>query len=227
MATVFLRLLPTVPLTLFFVVISFVLGFFFAMLLAAMKLSRFFPLRLLATAYITFIRCAPSVVILFLAFFGLPLALSAVGIHVEEAGSNVFTIFTLTLIASGIMAEMIRAAYLAVSPGQYEAAVSVGLAPFQALIKVVAPQALYIALPNFGNMAVALLHESSLAYLIGTIDIIGRANIMSMSAYGAKSVSIYLVVAMIYWLLSTLIGNGVDLMVSRYGRAFDAVAART
>jgi L-cystine transport system permease protein len=226
LATVFLRLLPTVPLTLLLVALSFVIGFFFAILIAWMKLSKVWLFSLIANAYITFIRCTPPVIILFLSFFGLSLALAAIGIHVGETNSGAYAVFTLTLLAAGTMAEMMRAAYQAVNPGQYAAAVSVGLTPFQAFLKVVAPQALRIALPNFGNMLTALLHESSLAYLIGVIDVLGRANILSMSTFGSKSVVIYFAVTLIYWALSSIIGKGIDLLVARYDRAFDHVTAR-
>jgi L-cystine transport system permease protein len=126
----------------------------------------------------------------------------------------------MTLMASGTMAEMLRAAFLAVDMGQYEAAVSVGLKPHMALLSVVFPQAFFIALPNLGNMIIALLHESSLAYLIGTIDVVGRATILTANSYGLRAVSIYTVVMLIYWGLTVILSRVVDVLVSRAERAY-------
>jgi L-cystine transport system permease protein len=218
-AEVFGKLLPYVPVTLLLTAASFAQGLVLALFVTAMKLSKLRILRALATAYITAIRCTPSVIIFFLAFFGLPILLSSLGIRVGKTSSVACSIFALTLMGGGIMAEMLRAAYLSVDKFQFEGAVSVGLTPFQALRTVVLPQAVFIALPNLGNMVVALLQESSLAYLIGTIDVIGRATIVSATGYGINAVSIYLVVTLIYWGIAVALGRIIELLLVWLGRS--------
>ncbi|MDR3164087.1 MAG: ABC transporter permease subunit [Synergistaceae bacterium] len=225
MLSVFVKLLPRIPVTLMLTGFSFALGFVFAAGIAFLKLRGNLPLRILAGAFITIIRCTPPVILFFLVFFGLPVLLSVFGVAVKSTDSNLSAVIAMTLMASGIMAEMLRAAFLSVDGGQYEAAVSVGLTPCAALLSVVFPQAFFIALPNLGNMIIALLHESSLAYLIGAIDVVGRAAILTSNSYGLKAASIYTVVTLIYWGLTVLLSWIVDVLVLRTGRANTLVTA--
>ncbi|RKJ40645.1 ABC transporter permease subunit, partial [Butyricicoccus sp. 1XD8-22] len=103
------------------------------------------------------------------------------------------------------MAEVIRSAYLAVDKGQYEAAVSVGLTPFQAMRRIIFPQAVVIALPNFGNGLISVLQEGALAYTIGFIDIVGKANLIIANNYNTHALEIYIALAVFYWVLSIAI----------------------
>ncbi len=66
------------------------------------------------------------------------------------------------------------------------------LTPAQAIRLIILPQVVYVALPNFGNMLVALIQESSLAYLIGVVDVMGlRQKIIDNMSYGAHIIEVY------------------------------------
>ena len=103
------------------------------------------------------------------------------------------------------MSEVIRSAYESVDKGQFEAAVSVGLSPFQAYRRIVFPQAFVVAIPNFGNSLLELIKEGSLAYTIGLIDVMGKANLIIASNYNAHALEIYLALSIIYWIISIVI----------------------
>lgn len=153
---------------------SIVLGTLFGLLLAVAKLSSLKILQRLANLYTTIMRCTPSIVLLFLVYYGVPALAENFGLNLHSIETAFFVVVTFTLQFAAIMSEVIRSAYLAVNKGQFEAAVSVGLTPFQAYRRIIFPQALVIALPNFGNGMIALLQEGALAYTIGLIDIVGR-----------------------------------------------------
>lgn len=167
-------------------------------------------LRWLAEAYIYMLRCTPSIVLLFIVFYGLPkFLLEVFDYDINDFSRAVFVIITFTLLFAASISEVMRAAYLAVDKGQYEAAVSAGLSPLLALRRIVLPQAAVIALPNFGNSLLSLLKEGSLAYTIGLIDLLGAGQMIVARAYGASALEVYIAVGLIYWLLSLLLAEGI------------------
>ena len=198
-------LLPFLKVTFLVAGSSIVLGTILGLLLAVAKLSSKKVLQTVANLYTTIMRCTPSIVLLFLVYYGLPALAENVGINLHSLPTAIFVVVTFTLQFAAIMSEVIRSSYLAVSKGQYEAAVSVGLTPFQAYFRIIFPQALIIALPNFGNGMIALLQEGALAYTIGLIDIVGKANLMIASNINAHALEIFIALAIIYWVLSILI----------------------
>lgn len=187
-------LLSYLDVTLLVAGLSIVIGSLLGGLLAWANLSGSRVLRACSLAYVYVMRCTPSIVLLFIVFYGAP--------------KLVFAIVTFTLLFGAYISEVFRAAYTAVPRGQYEAAVSAGLSPWQAFCHVMLGQAALIALPNFGNSTINLLKEASLAYTIGLIDLIGRGNLIIAQNYGAYGVEVYLSAMLIYWGLVLLIEQG-------------------
>lgn len=197
------NLLPYLWITLYIAAFSVIGGSVFGLLLAAAKLSSNKILRLLANGYTTVIRCTPSIVLLFLVYYGIPAFAEGVfGIYLQNVPTGVFVVVTFSLQFAALMSEVIRSSYLAIDRGQFEAAVSVGLTPFQAYRRIIFPQAFVVALPNFGNGLISVLQEGALAYTIGFIDIVGKANLIIANNYGTHTLEIYIALAVIYWILS-------------------------
>lgn len=199
-------LLPYLEVTLMVGLISVVTGSAFGLLLAWARLSGNRILSSLAEGYTYIIRCTPSIVLLFIVFYGLPVfARDALGIDLDNLSRAIFVIITFTLLFGGFVSEVFRSAYLAVPKGQYEAAVTIGLSPWKAFLTVVIPQAAVIALPNFGNSVINLLKESALAYTIGLIDLLGRTNLIISQNYGAYGIELYAACMLIYWMVNILL----------------------
>ncbi|WP_416176917.1 amino acid ABC transporter permease [Dialister sp.] len=199
-------LLPYLAVTLVVGVTSILTGSLLGMLLAWAKLSGNRIIRALADGYTYIIRCTPSIVLLFIVFYGLPkLAEEEFGIDMDDLSRAVFVIITFTLLFGAYVSEVFRSAYETVERGQYEAAVTIGLSPAQAFFHVLLPQAAVIALPNFGNSVINLMKESALAYTIGLIDLLGKTNLILAQNYGAYGVELYISCLLIYWGLSILI----------------------
>ena len=157
-------------------------------------------------------------VLLFLCYYGLPLLFAHIGIDISGGSKTGFSITALTIFASGILSEIIRPAYLSVPKGQLEAAMTVGMTKFQAMTHIIIPQTIFVALPNIGNMAISLVQESSLAYLIGVIDVMGQAKVINSISSGLHIIPIYFAVSIIYWLISLAIGRGIDVWTFRAGK---------
>ena len=212
-------LLPYLAVTLVVGVTSILTGSILGMLLAWAKLSGHKVIRALADGYTYIIRCTPSIVLLFIVFYGLPKFMEAeFGIDMDNLSRAIFVIITFTLLFGAYVSEVFRSAYETVDRGQYEAAVTIGLSPEQAFIRVMLPQAAVIALPNFGNSVINLMKESALAYTIGLIDLLGRTNLIISKNYGAYGVELYVACLLIYWALSFLIEQAFLRMESYLGR---------
>lgn len=212
-------LLPYLAVTLVVGVTSILTGSILGMLLAWAKLSGHKVIRALADGYTYIIRCTPSIVLLFIVFYGLPKFMEAeFGIDMDNLSRAIFVIITFTLLFGAYVSEVFRSAYETVDRGQYEAAATIGLSPEQAFFRVMLPQAAVIALPNFGNSVINLMKESALAYTIGLIDLLGRTNLIISKNYGAYGVELYVACLLIYWALSFLIEQAFLRMESYLGR---------
>lgn len=202
MAEVFPYLSVTLGVTLSVIVFGSLLGG----LIAWGKISGGRFARNLATAYTYVLRCTPSIVLLFLVFYGLPkFVLEVFDYDINDLSRAVFVIISFTLLYAASSSEVMRAAYLSVNHGQYEAAVSIGLSPFTALRRIVLPQAAVVALPNFGNSVLNLMKEGSLAYTIGLVDLLGEGNLIVSRQYGGSALEVYIAVGLIYLGLALLI----------------------
>ena len=199
-------LLAYLDVTLLVALVSIALGSLLGGLLAWANLGGSALLRWSALAYVYVMRCTPSIVLLFIVFYGLPkITEAAVRYDMNDLHRVVFAIITFTLLFGAYISEVFRAAYSAVPRGQYEAAVSAGLTPFQSFRHVILGQAALVALPNFGNATINLLKEGSLAYTIGLIDMIGKGNLIIAQNFGAYGIEVYLAALLIYWVLVLLL----------------------
>lgn len=198
-------LIPFLKVTFTFVVLSVLFGILLAFILAFMKLSKSKVARKIANGYTTIIRCTPSIVLLFLVYYGLPALVMNFGINLNDLPTMVFVVITFSLQMAAILSEVMRSAYESIDKGQFEAAVSVGLTHAQAYRRIVFPQAFVVALPNFGNALLELLKEGSLAYTIGLVDVMGKAELIVSSNHNAHALEVYLGLSIIYWVLSIII----------------------
>lgn len=212
-------LLPYLSVTLAVALGSIVAGSLFGSLLAWVKLSDSALLRRLAVAYTYAIRCTPPIVLLFIVFYGLPkFFLEVFNVNINSYDKIFFVVVSFTLLFAAPVSEVMRSAYLSIDHGQYEAAVSSGLSPWQAFYHIVLPQALVIGLPNFGNSVLSLLKEGSLAYTIGLVDLIGRGQMIIAQHYGAYAIETYLALALFYLLLTLAVEKSFWHLERRYSR---------
>jgi general L-amino acid transport system permease protein len=155
--------------------------------------------------YIEFIRGAPLITLLFLGqnLLGFLLPGGLAPDRVWRAA------WVLTLFAAAYVAEAVRSGLAAVPPGQLEAARSLGLALPQALIHVVLPQALRVALPATVGQFISLLQDTTLLSLIGLLDLLGTARtVMANPAFLGRNAEVYLVLAVLFWCCCAALGLG-------------------
>ena len=176
-------------------------------LLCAARAGRSRLLSGLASAYIDLFRTTPLLVQILLIFYGLALA-TGIALPAFVAGS-----LALALNIGAFMAEIFRSGLRAVPPGQREAALSLGLTPFQVARRVVIPQALRHVIPPLGSTWVSTFKDSSLVSVIGVSELLFRAQVVSIETY--RPVEVYTLLALLYFGLTYPQARFVDYLYER------------
>ena len=187
-------LAATIPLTL----ASFAIGLVIAILIALARLSESRILRGLAVVYVSLIRGTPLLVQLFVIFYALP----QLGVVIDPFPS---AILAFSLNVGGYTAETIRAAILSVPTGQWEAAETIGLDRATTLRRVIAPQALRVAVPPLFNTFIGLVKDTSLASSIMVSELLREAQIIAAPSY--RFLLLYSLAALYYWLICTVLAT--------------------
>lgn len=154
----------TVALTLWAWVLAFAVG----VVVAAFRVGPVPPLRWAGSTYVELVRNCPLTVLFVLFWFGLPEA----GVSYPRFASAVLV---LAMYTSAFVAEVVRAGINTVAPGQGEAARAIGLTFPQTLASVVLPQALRSVVAPLGNLFIALIKNTSIAYTISEVELTGTA----------------------------------------------------
>lgn len=192
------------------------IAFFLAILLVFLRIQTIDrsdndALRLLKTLgsgfaklYSTVVRGTPMMVqgmLIYFAGFGL---LKDSGMTVTEIGrvwsTFVAGLVTISLNSTAYMMEVLRGGIEAVDSGQNEAARSLGLSQWQAMIKVVFPQGIKNAIPALSNELVVNIKDSSVLSVIGVFDLMFATK--TVVGIYFKQVELYVVAALCYLCLT-------------------------
>jgi polar amino acid transport system permease protein len=168
----------------------------------------FFPVRLLATAYVDLFRALPGVLVIFMLGFGIP-GLGIAGVPVEPF---FWAIVTLTLLYSAYVSEVYRAGIESVHPSQDAAARSLGLSRFQSLRHVVVPQAVRRVIPPLLNDFIGLQKDTVLVSFIGVVEIFRTAQIKQAATFNFTP---YLAVALVFLVVTIPLARFTDWLVAR------------
>lgn len=214
------QLLPYLAQSLFICIAAIILGSVLGAVLCAMQLSGNRGMSYAAKGYSYIMRCTPSIVMLFIVYYGLPkLAESLFGLNLNNVSRTVYAILAFALIFAAYIKEVFRAAYLSVPKGQFEAAACSQLNRYQTFYYIILPQMQSVMLPNFANSSINLVKESSVAYSIGIIDLIGKGNELIARNYGAYGIEVYLACTLIYFATTLLIAYAfkhIEIRVNQY-----------
>lgn len=170
-----------------------ILGSFFGILVALMRLSKIRPIRWISTAYVEFLRGTPLLVQVLIVYFGLP----QLGIKMPRMTAG---IVALTINSAAYMSEIVRSGIQAVDHGQTEAARSLGMTSVQTMLYVILPQAIKNILPAVGNEFVVIIKESSILYTIGIYELTYQANKLASTNY--RYLETLMISALIYFVLT-------------------------
>ncbi|UCD67968.1 MAG: ectoine/hydroxyectoine ABC transporter permease subunit EhuC [Betaproteobacteria bacterium] len=187
-----------------------VFGVVTALIAGLSRISLIAPVRWLAASYIEVFRGTSALVQLFWFYFVLPLF----GFSLD---AKVVGIVVLGLNAGAYGAEVVRGAILAVSKGQWEAAVSLNLSRWTTMRRVILPQAVPAMLPPAGNLLIELLKNTALVSLITITDLTFSAQILR--AETLKTAEIFSLVLLMYFAAAMVIALLIRLLERWLARA--------
>lgn len=190
-----------VPWTILLTVLSFLFGLIGGTLVAIALISPYKWLKIICRIYVDFFRGTPMLVQLFLIYFGLPGLFREIGLNIDLDRLPA-ALFALSLNVAAYLAEIMRGGIQSIDNGQWEACSSLGMSPMQTMREVIFPQAFRRMLPPLGNEFITLIKDTSLAAVIGFEELFRQGQLMVATTY--KAFEIYIAVALVYLVLTTL-----------------------
>jgi L-cystine transport system permease protein len=175
----FLPVLSGINITFGIMAAAFAIALILGICLMIIRIKHIPALEQLAAVYISFMRGTPIIVQLYLIYYGLPYVVMLLfHININRWDKIFFVTLAIGLNEASFFAEIIRGAILSVPQDQVEAGLSVGLTWLQNFRRVIAPQAMKVALPAMVVELITLLQSTALAYMFGIMDVISRAREM-------------------------------------------------
>lgn len=174
--------------------ISTFIGIVLGTLLGVAQTSKSKLWRALVTLYVTIIRGIPMLIQITFAYYVLPqfgINLPAFWVAVVAIGLN----------SAAYVSQIIRSGIKSIGRGQMEAGRVLGLSPLQITRYVILPQAFRVVIPALGNEFITLVKDSSLASVIGVVELTKEGNFIRGRTFDALTV--FAAVAMIYLIITT------------------------
>lgn len=198
-----------IPVTMEITLVSILLAILPAFGIAMARLKNRRVLARAGKIYVSFMRGTPVLLQILIVYSILPSLFNSLfkkiapSVNVFDINPIVyaFVVFTLNTIAT--LSEVFRSAMQTVDKGQYEAALCCGLTYFQALRRIILPQALVSAIPNICNLCVNLIKNTSLAFMMTVKDITAVAKIQA--SYGFNYIEAYLDIFIIYIIVCSVV----------------------
>lgn len=232
-------LLQAAGVTIFISVVSMILAVIFGFIGALGRLSRFAPLRWIATVYVEVIRGTPILVQLLLWGFGVGFVLSQIGFDPFTIAFNFMTalqsnslvpnefnayfygVIGLSFNYGAYLTEVFRTGIESVQKGQTEAALSLGLNSSQTMRRIVLPQAIRITIPPFTNYFITLVQDSALLSIFGVVELQQATGSFADPQLDANiKFFIYILGALIYLAICYPLALLAQYLEARLGRAY-------
>lgn len=178
---------------------------------ALCRMSKFKPLALITRLYISVMRGTPLMLQLMALMF-CPYYLFGMQLGQDWKYVACFVGFILNYAA--YFAEIYRSGIQSIPRGQYEAAAVLGYSRTQTFMKIVLPQVIKRILPAMGNEIITLVKDTSLAFVLGIMEMFTQAK-----ALAASQVSMlpYLIAGVIYWVFNLV----VEMLLTRIEKKLD------
>ena len=149
--------------------------------------------RLFARSYVAVVQGIPPLAWLFFFYFGFP-AMFRIDTPPLLAAGVGFSVY-----AGGFLGELWRGALASIPRTQWEAGLAIGLTYVEQLRYVIIPQAVRIATPPTVGFIVQLIKNTSLAAVIGFVELTREGQLTTSVTF--KPLAVYLIVAGLYFLM--------------------------
>ena len=179
------------------------------------KTSRIAPLRWAVNAYISIMRGTPLMLQLMVVYFGPNLLF---GITLPSNWRFIAVIIGFIINYAAYFAEIYRGGIESIPRGQYEAAKVLGYTKTQTFMKIILPQMIKHVMPSVTNEVITLVKDTSLAYVIGVVEMFTRAKQIN-AAPGGMGLWAFLAAGVIYYVFNfivTVVMDQVEKKMSYY-----------
>ncbi len=146
-----------------------------------------------ALVYVEIFRDSPLLIQLFVVYYGLPILF-----HIDVP-AIVTAFIAITLYTSGYMSEVFKSSIGAINPAQWETAFSLGLPFLYTVKKVILPQAFRLAVPPSVGVLIMVIKDSSLASVIGFVELTRMADIVRAQTF--TTFNVYAVAGFLYFVV--------------------------
>ncbi len=144
------------------------------------KVSRIAPIRWIVEIYISIIRGTPLMLQLMVVYFGPNLIF---GVSLPSNWRFIAVAIAFIINYAAYFAEIYRSGFEAIPKGQYEAAEVLGYTKVQRFMKIIIPQMIRNTLPSITNELITLVKDTSLASIIGTMEMFTRAKQIAVAPH--------------------------------------------
>ncbi len=200
----FPKVLQFLPVTLKMVLYAEIFGIVLGIFVAIIKMKNIPVLKQICSIYISFMRGTPVLVQLLVVFYAMPAFFQGTfGIDINQWDKFIFACIALALNEAAMLSEIFRSSITSIPASQLEAGYAVGMTWSQTFFRIILPQAIRVSIPSYGANLVVLIQSTSLAYMLGVIDLMGRAR--SIGVTTRHSLEPYVCVTIIYVTFSLLV----------------------
>lgn len=163
--------------------------------------------------YVELMRSIPLLVFLFVAYYGLPIVLG-----INSLSPLTSAIVAMSLHHAAYTSQIVRAGLEAVPRGQWEAARALNLSYPDAMRQIIMPQALRIIVPPFTLQSIGTFKDTSVASVIGLIDITNNALVIRGNT--GSDWDVFAVLALLYFLICATVGAVGQAVEKRLDRGY-------
>ncbi|RLF04789.1 MAG: amino acid ABC transporter permease [Thermoprotei archaeon] len=188
-------------------VVSFIIGFTIAAIFMPIRIFGGSIFSSLVRSYIEVFRGTPMLVQLLLIYFGLP----SIGIKFDPVTAS---IITFGLNSAAYQSEILRSSLKSIPESQFLSGESLGMSSLQIYRYIILPQAVRVAVPALVNEFVTLIKESSIASIIGVVELTRRGEYLVATTF--RALEVYIAVAIIYFVICFFVSQSTRLLERKF-----------
>ncbi|MDQ0513096.1 amino acid ABC transporter permease [Ancylobacter amanitiformis] len=191
-------------------VLAIVVSWACGLLAALGKVSRFAALRRVSEFYIWFIRGTPTLIQIFIIYFGLP----QMGLRLSPFVAGVIA---LGVNGGAYVAEIVRSGLSAIPKGQMESAQALGMSRWHMMSRIILPQVFRVILPPVTNEAITMVKNTSLLSTITVVELTLYSQTIIATTF--RPFEFYIATALIYLVMTSLISQAAGQLERYYARS--------
>lgn len=185
--------------------ISMILMLVIGITTALLRMTDSWAAKGVARVYMEIIRNTPLLIQIFFIYFVLA--------PILDMSAFWAAVIALSLFEGAYASEIFRAGIISIDKGQWEAAQSLGMAPFPMYRHIILPQAIRRVLPPMTSQAVSLIKDSALVSTIAILDLTQQGRMIDAETF--LTFEIWFTVAAIYLAVTLALSGVVKVLEQR------------